>query len=55
MQNDIQQLLNAADQVILGKGKQIRLAVGCLLALVLFFMLVMSHQYCNFWQNGLSI
>jgi MoxR-like ATPase len=32
MQNDIQQLLNAADQVILGKQKQIRLAICCLLA-----------------------
>jgi MoxR-like ATPase len=32
MQNDIQQLLNAANQVILGKDKQIRLAVCCLLA-----------------------
>ncbi len=32
MQNDIQRLLNAANQVILGKDRQIRLAVCCLLA-----------------------
>ena len=32
MQNDIQQLLKAANQVILGKERQIRLAVCCLLA-----------------------
>jgi MoxR-like ATPase len=32
MQNDIQQLLKEANQVILGKEKQIRLAVCCLLA-----------------------
>lgn len=32
MQNDIRQLLNTANQVILGKEKQIRLAVCCLLA-----------------------
>jgi MoxR-like ATPase len=32
MQNDIQQLLKAANQVILGKDRQIRLAVCCLLA-----------------------
>lgn len=32
MQNDIQQLLKAANQVILGKDKQIKLAVCCLLA-----------------------
>ena len=32
MQNGIQQLLKAANQVILGKDKQIRLAVCCLLA-----------------------
>ncbi|MEQ1558987.1 MAG: MoxR family ATPase [Methyloglobulus sp.] len=32
MQNDIQRLLNAANQIILGKERQIRLAVCCLLA-----------------------
>ncbi|MBM4207211.1 MAG: AAA family ATPase [Gammaproteobacteria bacterium] len=32
MQNDIQQLLKAANEVILGKERQIRLAVCCLLA-----------------------
>jgi MoxR-like ATPase len=32
MQNDIQRLLNAANQVILGKDRQIRLALCCLLA-----------------------
>ncbi|MBK8814600.1 MAG: AAA family ATPase [Methylococcaceae bacterium] len=32
MQNDIQRLLEAANQIILGKDRQIRLAVCCLLA-----------------------